>query len=61
MKRRGERIKNLWVDKGCEQGRGAALVLIIRKTDFHAYYTNDFRIFDAAAGVGRTQKSGRRL
>lgn len=23
------------------------------KTDFHAYYTNDFMIFDVAVGVGR--------
>lgn len=26
------------------------------KTDFHAYCTNDFRIFDASAGFVRTQK-----
>lgn len=31
------------------------------KTDFHAYYTNDFRIFDVPAGVGRTQKPDWRL
>lgn len=42
-------------------GKGVALVLIIRKTDFHAYYTNDFIIFDVSAGAGRTQKPGRRL
>lgn len=42
-------------------GKGVALVLIIRKTDFHAYYTNDFWIFDVSAGVGRTQKPSRRL
>lgn len=31
------------------------------QTDFHAYYTNDFMIFDVmAAGVGRMQKHGMR-
>lgn len=43
------------------RGKGVALVLIIRKTDFHAYYTNDFIIFDVSAGAGRTGKPGRRL
>lgn len=48
-----------WIKDG-KRG-GVALVLIIRKTDFHAYYTNDFIIFDVSAGAGSTGKPGGRL
>lgn len=34
--------------EGVNAGAGADNL----KTDFHAYYTNDFTIFDVAAGVG---------
>lgn len=37
-------------DKGGEGEVGGVDNL---QTDFHAYYTNDFMIFDVAAGVGR--------
>lgn len=46
-----------WTDKRWEIGEGGLTVDNL-KTDFHAYYTNGFMIFDVATGLGACQSLG---
>lgn len=60
-KKKKKTSERFWTDKGWEmegRGGGGGRDVDNLKTDFHAYYTNDFMIFDVAAGVGRMWKPG---
>lgn len=57
-KKKKKTSERFWTDKGWEMEGGGGWGVDNLKTDFHAYYTNDFMIFDVAAGVGRMWKPG---
>lgn len=52
-KKKKKTSERFWTDKGWKmegRGGGGGRGVDNLKTDFHAYYTNDFMIFDVAAG-----------